>query len=242
VAIFLAGAVGLYFAQHKGWSYHQMPAIGSLALLLALLPASLPLGRIRSKIAVGVVGTLVPLAAGLVAIDETTTFRAPLVERVVPDEGFSPIIRRYTRRREPVLFVSTSVTPAYPLLLQLDRRPGSRYLWFFPIAMVSRESRIARPVDARDNDWLAAQERRFLSELADDIKVRLAPVIFVDSANACHGCPIPFSVFEYLQRHGALDFVMRNYTRQPDIAQFAVFVANARLTPARTFPNRGGTW
>jgi hypothetical protein len=111
------------------------------------------------------------------------------------------------------------------MLLHEDRQPGSRYLWFFSIPMVARQTAGSEP----QADWLAAEERAFLRDLREDLEVRKPPIIFIHAAGYCQGCRPGFALLNYLEGTGALKPVLDNYARLPDVTGFAVFLARDRL-------------
>jgi len=117
------------------------------------------------------------------------------------------------------------------LLVQDNRRPGSRYLWFFPIALfthrrsLGNEARLGYPPPAA----LPPDESRFVADVAEDIATRRPPLIFVPTLGACQGCPAGFKVMDYLVAVGLVDKILQEHTRVADVSGNAVFVRTDRL-------------
>jgi hypothetical protein len=113
-----------------------------------------------------------------------------------------------------VLVLATSVWPAYPTLTLLGRRPGSRYLWDFPVAFALHEGGAQG----------AAEARRFVDELASDID-RLAPrLIALDTRVPAQGCPEGFDYARYLESAGVMARVRARYDERPPMPGLRLFV------------------
>ncbi len=235
LAMLMLGSVAAYFLQGKGWFYQQIPALGAAVLVLAASAARCieRLGEQRR----GMRGALTLFLGPLVVASGWLLFVGnPRVPYLQGDSGswgrpFVPMIDTYSEAREPVLFISTSVVPAYPLLVQSNRVPGSRYLWFFPIALFAHiRSRNANGyVHYPSRSALPSAESRFIDDVAEDIATRRPPLIFVPPNAFCQGCPIGFNVMDYLVAVGLLDEIRRDYTRVQDTLGYAVFVRNDRI-------------
>ncbi len=223
LSVFVLGSVAVYAFQAKGWFYHQVAAVGGTVLLLGMVVAArcAPVKPGRAvALSVRALGAMVLGMLWLVVV---------VGGYAEPDSGlfvsrFGPLIDRYSRKGEPVLFVSTHVTPAYPTLVQKERRPGSRYLWFFPIPMLRHQA--AAPGSRADA--LSSEERRLLRELAEDIAVRRPPLVFVSAENGCPGCAPDFNVLGYLEQAGFVEASLRDYARVGEAFGFVQFVLKER--------------
>jgi len=74
--------------------------------------------------------------------------------QAVPKEDLNelaPAILRYTQPGDAVLCMSRSIGPGYPILLQLNRRPASRYLhaMLLPTLIFARENSVTMPVQTQ---------------------------------------------------------------------------------------------
>jgi len=226
VATFTVGAVAGYLIQRKGWPYHQIPSIAGAALCVGVLALAIdgtasvraastwPLKVLRAAVVAVPVTFLVVIIA--------TTWRLGQFDSEHGLRTFGPLMEAYTREGEPVLFLSTSVQPAYPAILQAHRQPGSRYLWLFPIPMLVGGT--SPGADA------PAEERRFLSELTEDIARRRPPLIFVGDTAFCQGCPRGFNLARYLEAAGPLQLIRRNYQEMGAVGGFTPFVLRERVT------------
>jgi hypothetical protein len=245
LGLFVSGAVAVYFVQHKAWPYHLMPVIASMALLLTLLTErllaqvlpSLKKGHPRRlvsaarRLSLTLTAAAVPLLVGVAWIVAVSPLPLPLIDHLVWEGPLWPLVNRYSDRNEAVLFVSTSVVPAYPLLLQMERRPGSRYLWFFPIPMLTAGDIGQTPGNLwpANDAWLQAQEDQFLRDLTDDVASRRPPIIFIRIDSGCQGCAPGFTILRYLGERGVMDRIERDYTRVTVTSGFVMYVINDRL-------------
>ena len=184
--------------QHKGWGYHTLPmrygfylALTAVALGYAARLAMLP------RWAGPGVAALVLLAFGWSYL---RTARSAWHYEAYPE--VTRLIAAETQPRDEVLVVSTSVACAYPALVELQRCPGSRYLWHFPIAFFQ-----AAPAA------LAKEEQRYLSELRADILTRQPRLILLDASPESQGCGPDFRLPDYLRRQGILDLITARYER-----------------------------
>jgi hypothetical protein len=107
------------------------------------------------------------------------------------------------------------VTPAYPSILQLQRRLASRFPWTFPVAMLSPWNP-PTPDRTRYESW-------FLMTLDDDLRAQPPALVFVHAHGGCQACPYGFSLLNYFQRHGLFDGALARYVQVGDTGRFAVF-------------------
>jgi hypothetical protein len=126
------------------------------------------------------------------------------------------ILEQRTQPGDRVLFVVTSVRPAYPMLTQMDRRPCGRYLTCFPIGLLyaGAQSTADAPPYRRYED-APPEERLFLDELREDV-LRFRPrlIVFHDSPGWL-ALPEGFSIFEYLRYSGWTDRALASYREIP---------------------------
>jgi hypothetical protein len=139
----LTGLV-LLFAQQTGWAYHAIPAqfafLGVIGLVLAEMARALGFTTVRAtfitplNVVLGAILLVTTVLGGAFVIRAWSG--APLA-RIAATSWFAREIVENTAPRDYVLFVSTAPDKhAYPLLTQVDRRPGSKFLWLFQIPML----------------------------------------------------------------------------------------------------------
>lgn len=218
----LVSAAG-YVQQYKAWVYHAWPFV--LAGLLAAAFVAVQVRRLLTATAAAD-GTHRPrrprlgawvAPASAVAVFALGLFGAAVILRsaaashVPPRPDRSPLvvaIEERTRPGDPVMVVTTSILDAYPMLLQKDRRSGTRYTCMFPLAMTywdpARPPVRAGPLYRR-RDEAPTEERRFLDELAADVRTRKPKLIAVWAWPGCQGCPLDFVILDYLRFNGFID-------------------------------------
>jgi hypothetical protein len=224
-------AWGIFVAQHKGWTYHLLPAILLEMLLAATIlimaleaePVMTWLSNVRLDIRRALF-LLVCICFSLLSLSMAyTLFQSGKIPDSVND--FVRLIDQKVPPDEKVAFISTSVTPAYPTLIYAKRLPGTRFLQAFPIAYlykgVSPRSDGSPPY--RSPSEATPEERRFLKELGSDILNRRPKLVFIDNGEHCQACPKGFQVEGYLEHAGWLKRFMKDYRRTESLHDFAVY-------------------
>lgn len=215
LAALLDMALVLIFLQQKGWSYHSIPLDVAGLLCLALLAVEgdrlLAGGRVRRTIGYGHWAAGALLVGVLVAVWFTERTRNPLEPPAFA--ALRQIVLQHSQPDDRVLVVATSTQPAYPLLVQTGRRPGSRYLCSFPIAFFYARTKPAKGGAAiyRRGDNAPAEEQQFLAELADDVARRQPRLIVVQDSPGWLGLPARFNTFEYLAQVGWVEKALAPY-------------------------------
>jgi hypothetical protein len=95
------------------------------------------------------------------------------------------------------------------MLLRLDRRPGSRYLSAYPLAVLYRGVRPPGTAGAyyRRPAEMPTEERRFLEELGQDVDQDKPAMVIIRNSPPELGLPPNFMIHDYLlqaawaQRH-----------------------------------------
>ena len=226
----LMGSV-LVFAQHKGWEYHTIPVrfalLGMIGLLVAEMGRS-PLGFTKLRAPLNatlnlVLGALLLATAVTVGVFGIRAWSGAPLARIVASSWFAREIIENTAPGDRILFISTSPIYAYPLLTQLDRRPASKFLWFFPIPMLyANVERAPSGFPYRTGDAQPEEERRILKELSSDI-ARNKPVIVLIDSGGCEGCPSGFSLLDYLMVEGIFKDVLSDYEVQKRWRDWVIF-------------------
>jgi hypothetical protein len=150
------------------------------------------------------------------------------VHRTPPDP-FARVLETYSRPGDRVLIVSTSVAPAYPLLVIDNRRQASRYLCCFPIALFYYgEHGPAGHPTYHDRATATPDERQFLADLEQDV-VTEKPTLILVQADQCQGCSPDFNIEDYLRHEGTVQRVIDpSYRELPDVLSgWHVYVPSA---------------
>lgn len=210
----LAGMVSslvVYVAQNRGYPYHLIP-FAVFTVLMAALGYGFILEHFRDSSTDVRTRVLVsmPLIAALVysgwLLQQAST-------ELVPKAGMMDlrrVILENTRRGDKVAILSTSVGPAYPLLLNVDRRPAMRYTHQFPIAFAYldvRNDTVASEFDFQAHGRTSPVEREYLAGLESDLRTRHPRLVFVRDSEMCQGCPDHFNLYSYFQQVGILELL-----------------------------------
>jgi hypothetical protein len=204
--------------QRKGWSYHFLAyaiatfwMIGVTLTQVGLLVRGLrPLGGLRYDVLVS------PFLLGIVVLAGFWCGYLGgwgfLSDPYAQFADLRRLVAGHTGEGDPVLILSTGQTPAYPLLLQMNRKPGSRYACTIPLAFFSRGASSSQSTtDSAEMVVRRKDEALFLHELREDIeKLRPKLVVAVDS-DMNPGCPPGFRIPDYLQRSGLTQYLAQCY-------------------------------
>jgi len=215
-AVLLTAAAALWAGaavQRRGWEYHFLPvdlvASCSLVLLaMSALVSSRPAESVwRARLlAVGWLAVLCGSAAALVT---------PLVRDPGPRAAFLAQLVQTTREGaagRPVLFLSTSVWPAYPIVNASGSASTSRFscLWQLPAFEFAQ----SRPRDA---------EARFMDAFFEDLSRRPPALIFVDRARLKQGFgQRVFDLLAYFGRDPRMTPVLAEFEMWRDVGPYLV--------------------
>ena len=233
-AMTIGGAL-VFLAQHKGWSYHAIPATGAaMALGLLVLADTVEAGgRLR-------VAALAPLFAwGALALCLVLCLVAGslLVAEGVRPRLASPYHQAIAAMSDPgdaVLFIDTNVVPQHPTLIQLGRRPASRYYGNVPtLPMLYRDVKGTNgPFPYRTEATMPTEERTLLRELGEDVQ-HFAPRLIFIPFRTTQGLPPGFTVLGWLETAGWTRQYLTDYQAAQPVGYFAVFT---RRTAAAVDP------
>jgi hypothetical protein len=225
-------AWAIFIAQHKGWTYHLLPAI-SLETMLAATLVIMYLERRPDVNFVSIMGPKVRTGIFVVVCLCLSSLSVAMAYALLGSSKFPEsindfvsVIEKHTAPDEKVAFISTSVSPAYPTLIYANRLPGTRFLQAFPIAYLYKgvHPRADGSPPYRTPSEATPEERRFLKELGSDILKHRPKLVFIDSTEPCQACPKGFQVTEYLAAAGWVQDFMSNYTLTGYLHGFAMYI------------------
>jgi hypothetical protein len=206
-----AGAI-LYVVQKKGWAYHAFPFRACSMVVVACWVAGaralgtseddgsrrLVLSFTRRRIGQAL-GALVGVTAALCLFSLLVIDLPKDIERLRRRSQIMRTIDSLTDKGDPVLVATTSVWDPYPALTLLNRVPGSRYLWLFPIPMLQAALRVK-----------GDPEGEFVRELSEDIRER-RPKLLLLGTGPCFGCK-QTSVAAFFREHPPLAAALEGYS------------------------------
>jgi hypothetical protein len=139
--------------QRKGWWYHEIPFMLFGLAMVVLATFQLVRPRIPTRLFAPAMALVAVAISCLIATSG----------RPNPDmPAFAEAVRKHSQPGDAVLVLSSDVWPAYNALTITDRRPGSRLLWLFPVAMLRS---MGEPLDGPN-------VRRLAAELIEDLDQR----------------------------------------------------------------------
>ena len=224
----------LTIVQRKGWDYHRIPleTAGLLccALLVIAVARMLPQqpnlrGR-YAPTAAFIVGCLFLVFLG---VSRLFGWNASADSEPQSFAVLREIVELHTEPGDRVLFAATSVRPAFPMLLQMNRKPGSRYLCCFPIAIFYGGRASADTVSPyRRYDDAPVEERQFLDELAADVDNLRPQLIVIQNSAGWLALPGRFNTFDYLTQSGWTHRTLTGYHEIPGPEGWKVFATGEK--------------
>jgi hypothetical protein len=209
----LTGTTG-YLVQHKGWSYHLLPATaGAVAITLLMASVLTAMGR-RTRVSalgflIGVGGLAGGLALTIMAGVLLWLHGAPAPSYT----DFHRAILQWSQPNERVLFIDTNVMPQHPTLIQVGRRPGSRYygnVFTLPMVYAGVRARENEAFPYHRADQMPPDESRMLHDLLEDVQTLKPRLIFIPRGSS-QALPDRFSILEYLDTVGWSSDALRDY-------------------------------
>lgn len=199
-------AAAVYLAQGKGWSYHALPVLFAAIVVIAVCCAHPPwlaatgrFGRLTATAPLLVIA--VACIAGSIRMG-TKAMAGGQYDMTMPEVA---LIREVTAANDTVMILGTSVDAAFPLLIQVGRRSGTRFGFAFPIPLLY-DGALPDPSLPHQNkiaDDRRAGEKTFLNDLNTDIRDRKPALIMVDNADPCIACPDGMSLIGYFTGHAS---------------------------------------
>ena len=202
-------ALLVYFYQAKGWPYHLVPFcfFAGLAFIYSL-----------SEYAAGMKHEYLMRNLCLAVIFTTVICSIPLeyhfyVKRTAWATPVHKILKTMPAVNQKVIVISTSMD-AYPAMIQANKQPGSRFLWFFPLSLLYSN---AHDIDLTENQIFEQGsinpqlEARLLRELSEDIIKQAPGLILIKSRSGDQGLPYTFYLKNYLARMKIMDLIQSRY-------------------------------
>lgn len=231
------GGVLLFFLQKKGWAYHTVITRFHAILLAGLVAATLQqsLGRwtrraadwpsrpaFRAASALLAAGLLLAVLGSAGSRLWHTDYRYDVG---VPGP-LAAVIRLHSRPGDRVMFLHTGVPPTYPMLTQMDRRSGTRFMPIVTIPFLFHGARPSRssPLGFELDEDARREEGRFLAELREDVERKKPQLIFIDARTECDQCPPGLGIERYLRVRRFLPGALGGYRKLKREGAFAVYV------------------
>ena len=213
--------------QKKAWSCHYLPLYisGLLCLALLIIDGVRRWANERHHVSIGALHLGVGGSVLCGVIVAWLLMRANAVVDSPDVASLRQMVEQNTQQGDRVLVVSCSVHSAYPMLLQMERRPASRYLYSFPIAYSYSHvtPKPNRPI-YRDSEDAPLEETQFLRELSDDVARRKPHLIAIENKTGGVGLPSSFNILNYLGYVGWTDGLSASYEPLPSPEGWKMFL------------------
>lgn len=226
---FTLGGLAAFGLQHKGFGHHLVPPLtgalvlsGAVAREVALLFA--PRAGARGSRAIGLAaGAAAACASALLAVALAGGARAALRlaregVKVPVRTPLQAVLLSRSAPKDEVVFFSTTIPLAYPVLLEADRRPLGRFAGpLMEVAYFQPGPRDRDRVPAyRPLDGMEPAERALLGDLAREIDERRPRLVLVATSRN-FGCPPAFSFLPYLEAAGFFEGPLAPYRHVSDV-------------------------
>lgn len=199
----VGGALLAGLLQAKPWDYHYVAAVGLMYLLAGVLVVDIVGRRVRLGAAPALAaGLLVGMAAWSGAL--SPPFAAQLAFRDSPAGRLLPIVRAEAGG-QPVLWLTASIYPQFPVLNEAGSRMAMRFMSLWLLPAIYGEGP-ARPTAAPYNDPAAMEPAETLvyrSVIDDFLRLRPALVLVQDAERDGGFNGRPFDYLEYFRRDPA---------------------------------------
>jgi hypothetical protein len=210
IVLITIAALLIYVQQKKAWGYQLIPfaGLGLLSFYLSIIAIRQWLDSVdRRELFRGVRFLSITLLA-FWFFDISTGIVFGYTYQ--PNRStFSLYLSRETRPDDLVMIISTSVSPAYPHLVLAGRKPGSRYLWSYPIALFCNMQKSEDPYSYRTYEQASQNEQAFITRLVEDIRLKSPRLVIIPTPSRSQACPPDFNIKIYLERIGFLQAITK---------------------------------
>ena len=215
-AAFTVAAFGIYIVASQDWSHHWVPVqYGVLtlswligAVLVRFLCSCAPQSRLLNLYMSGTM-----CAAGLgymtmLNLPHDMVFTNHFDMTQIGYKGQSPAddvqpwaekILKYSKKGDPILCISDAIAPGYPITLQTERRPASRYLHGMPL-MMAKYLAWEKP-RIKDRKKFEGFYNEIIEQYRQDIEKNKPTMIIVRESG----------IIEPLEKGGFFDIHLNNY-------------------------------
>jgi len=200
MALLLLASIVVYVSQGKGWSYHALPIWFAKTIVFGLVffqALKITLGRLSYPW--GKPALLAPLALlfCVVGLSADLLIRASAhayTSAILPN--FYHIILERTQPGDPVLMISSGLSPTFPYLQIADRRQASRYLVAAPFSLLYHNQDLSDVYETTHD--VPPFMQTYLDDLREDIARNRPNLILLDSSDTCQHCAPGLNIREYL--------------------------------------------
>jgi hypothetical protein len=234
-AVLLVAALALLavaLLQGKGFEYHYGAADAAASLLIVLVPLGLtarpedprPLLRVRASV-------LPALALSLALAWALPRFASALQQTWGKDSKRHTVVGELTKlvKRQgwpqPILFLSSSVDPAFPVVNLSGVPWSSRFccMWLIP-GSYSAEERASNPFPYHSLETMGPIERYAFDAVVEDMESLPPELIIVDRSRNKQGFGTgSFDFLSYFLRHPRFAALFEHYSKLRDIGSFRVY-------------------
>ena len=215
----------------KGWSYYRLPfyygiLTGAVLSLIGFMKITTRKRYVYMLATIPILILLLFLSITLKQILAPSNLFAPFKNTpfLFQQNRFTETIESLTFPDDNVLFLNTSVKPAFPNLTYTGRKHGGRFLFTYPLSFFFKNS-----TDYILEDQWKDDEAEFYSWLKEDIH-RLRPkLIFINTGDNLQGNAPYFKISEYLRRKGFYETISSSYKLIGHIDTYEVYLLSGKL-------------
>jgi len=224
--VYSMGGLAIYAIQYKGWTYHGFPCMSGMVLagglavgcLIQLLSSRWRLPKnslLAMTLFIALIAVAYTAAQFKARVENCPTLDLALIgyQGTSPREDVSAwpdVILPNTKKGDPILFFSNAVRPAFPATLQLERKPGSRFLHAIPLSLFRY---IADTFHDAKAEQLLRYEPYMIHQYEEDIEKIKPRLIFIQIE----------PVGRYLQLYFFEQTALSDYDKLPDFYGFEVY-------------------
>ena len=209
IAAYLVGII-----QMKGWPNHFVPLLLGTCLLASIQVEAAFNGEEKQSMLSSTStprprSAIFAMTASIIAVCTLPGILMRKFDRQWPLSELQTI-RRETSQGDQVIILSSNCSDIYPALLQAARKNGSRYLFLFPLQMLSWINENASTEQQKVGAQL--EEQKVLDELKEDIGRSQARLILIPTGTSEQEDPT--SMFARLKKSGFIQKAMSHYRMQ----------------------------